>query len=376
MKEYTSLPIASPLTVSREPPNSRMTNCAFVIPGDINLPTGGYAYDRRVLALLPAAGVPTQHVSLPGSFPAPSAADLDATEKLLAALPADTILLFDGLAYGALPKPVVDRIRQPIVALCHHPLALETGTSPERQKELAALETAALARAAHVIVSSPMTRATLAADFGVPVAKIAVAEPGTDRAGRVTPWTGGRLELLAVGSVIPRKGYDVLVEALAPLQPAASGIDWHLRIAGSMALSPDTATALQQRITAHDLTTAITLLGAVEHAALERHYAGAHIFVMSSLYEGYGMVLAEAMARGLPIVCTTGGAAADLVPDGAALKVAPGDAQALRHALQRAMSEPALLAELAAGSYAAGQKLPSWEDAARIIAEVVKRVAS
>ena len=109
-----------------------MASCAFVIPGDIDLPTGGYKYDRRVLALLPAHGLDVRHVPLPGSFPAPSATDLATTEATLAALPVDTVLLFDGLAYGAIPAAVLDRIRQPVVALCHHPLAYETGTPPPR----------------------------------------------------------------------------------------------------------------------------------------------------------------------------------------------------------------------------------------------------
>jgi len=353
-----------------------MTRCAFVIPGDIDLPTGGYAYDRRVLALLAGAGVTVEQVRLPGSFPAPSDGDLALTRHTLSALPDDTVLLFDGLAYGALPASVVDGIRQPIVALCHHPLALETGTPPDRQILLKALETYALAKAAHVVVSSPMTKATLAADFAVPLAKITVAEPGTDRAPRPGAWTGGPLSLLAVGSVIPRKGYDVLVDALAPLRPAAAAPEWRLRIAGSTNLSPSTVASLTAAIAGHGLADAVTLLGAVDQRALEAQYSAAHVFVMSSLYEGYGMVLAEAMVRGLPIVCTTGGAAADLVPTGAGLKVPPGDAAALRHALQRVIREPALRAELAEGSYAAGQKLPRWEDTAGLIAEVVKRVGT
>ncbi|MFM9940969.1 MAG: glycosyltransferase family 4 protein [Hyphomicrobiaceae bacterium] len=353
-----------------------MSKCAFIIPGDIHLPTGGYAYDRRVLALLPQAGIDTRHVMIPGTFPSPSRDDLATTEQALAALPADTVLLFDGLAYGALPATLIDRIKQPIVALCHHPLALETGNQPDRVRELAALETAALARAAHVVVSSPMTRATLAADFGVPTSKVTVAEPGTDRAPRCKPWKQGPLELLAVGSVIPRKGYAVLVDALGRLRRATDGFDWRLRIAGSLTLSPGTVAEVKSAIVENALAADIVLLGAVDTPTLDQLYAEAHVFVMSSLYEGYGMVLAEAMVRGLPIVCTTGGAAADLVPDTAGLKVLPGDAVALRLALQRILTQPALLADLAEGSYAAGQKLPRWEDTTAIIAEVIKRVAS
>lgn len=351
-----------------------MTSCAFVIPGDIGLPTGGYAYDRRVLALLPACGIEVAHVAIPGSFPAPTPADLAATQAALAALPADCVLLFDGLAYGALPAAVIARIRQPIVALCHHPLALETGIAPARAEQLRALETAALARAAHVVVSSPMTRATLAADFGVPAARITVAEPGTDRAARVAPWRGGPVSLLAVGSVIPRKGYGILVAALAGLGTDAP--DWRLMVAGSMTLDGTEAGRVRAAIADRGLDHRITLLGAVDTAHLDALYAGAHIFVMPSLYEGYGMVLAEALARGLPIVCTTGGAAADVVPDNAGLKVPPGDVAAFGGALGRLLREPGLAASLAEGSFAAGQRLPRWQDTAGIIANVLRQVAS
>ena len=103
-------------------------------------------------------------------------------------------------------------------------------------------------------------------------------------------------------------------------------------------------------------------------------YASADAFLLPSLYEGYGMVLAEAMARGLPIVCTTGGAAAETAPDAAAIKVPPGDQGALTAAIRRLLDEPDLRRRLADASWAAGQRLPRWEDTARIIAGVIKEL--
>ena len=78
-----------------------MTRMAFAIPGDIDLPTGGYMYDRRVLALLPQLGIEARHLVLPGSYPNPTAADLQETARLLASVRADEPILIDGLAYGA-----------------------------------------------------------------------------------------------------------------------------------------------------------------------------------------------------------------------------------------------------------------------------------
>src|SRR4030095_2590222 len=101
-------------------------------------------YARRVLERFPLAGVALRHLALPGSFPAASAEDIATTVRRLDALSPDTIILFDGLAYGAWPAPAIAGLKQRIVALVHHPLGLEAGLSVARQQRLLALETAAL----------------------------------------------------------------------------------------------------------------------------------------------------------------------------------------------------------------------------------------
>lgn len=348
-----------------------MTRIAFVIPGDLSLPTGGYAYDRAVLRLLPQAGVEALHVALPGNYPNPSPADLQDSAAILASLPADCLLLIDGLAYGAMPEALIRDIRQPIVALCHHPLALENGISPERAVALHDSETKALALAQHVIVTSPLTAKILAGDFGVPRDKITVAEPGTTRKMRATGSKSDIVHILAVGSIVPRKGYGVLVEALQGLKRR----NWKLRIAGS-ARSLETVNALRDQIRLSGLDDHVELLGAVPDRELDQLFETADLFVMSSLFEGYGMVLGEALQRGLPIVTTTGGAASETVPDGAGLKVPPGDVSALRKALDDALADPALRARLSEAAHRAGQSLPTWEDTARIIAGALNGLAA
>ncbi|MGE3916241.1 MAG: glycosyltransferase family 4 protein, partial [Hyphomicrobiaceae bacterium] len=258
-----------------------------------------------------------------------------------------------------------------LLALCHHPLCLEAGLTPARQAELKASETAALALADAVIVTSPATRSLLVRDFGVAAARITVAVPGTDPAPRAIG-TGNPLQFLAVGSIVPRKGYDVLVSALDML-----GQDgWRLKIAGADDRSPATVAMLRGQIKASEHAGRIDLVGAVDQSQLSHLYSQADVFVMPSLFEGYGMVLAEAMARGLPIVCTTGGAAAETVPDDAALKVAPGDARALSAALARVSQDATLRSAMARASWLAGQNLTRWEETARIIAGVVRKVSA
>jgi glycosyltransferase involved in cell wall biosynthesis len=355
-------------------PGIAVTPALFAIPGDIHLPTGGYGYDRRLLALLGNAGVDVRHVPLPGTFPMPSADDLATTARALR-VPRDgagagTVLIVDGLAYGAMPHALIDAIPNPILALVHHPLCLEAGLAEARQAELRVLETAALARAAHVVATSPTTAATLAADFGVPPARITVAPPGTDPAPRAHG-TRAPLQLLAVGSVVPRKAYATLVRALAPLQQRG----WYLTIVGPTGLDAAELAALLAAIRDCGLQNRIALTGPASGDAVARHYAAADVLVSASLYEGYGMALTEALARGLPIVCTTGGAAAETVPDAAAIKVPPADTEALTGAIARLLDDAALRRRLGDAAWAAGQTLPRWEDTARIVAGAIRAIA-
>lgn len=348
-----------------------MQRCAFFIPGDLATPTGGYAYDRRVLALLAGHAVAVEHVALPASYPAPTPADLEATAALIRRHADTGVALIDGLAFGAMPAPLLDLIRPPVVALCHHPLCLEAGIPPDRAAALQATEREALSRARAVVVTSPFTKAVLVRDFFVPAPKIVVAVPGTDPAPRATGSGGRPLNCLAVGTVVPRKGYDVLVRALSAMQD----LPWHLTIVGALDRSPQTLTALGDQIAATGLQSRITLAGALGEAELADAYAAADVFLMPSLFEGYGMVLAEAMARGLPIVCTTGGAAAETAPAAAAIKVPPGDSSAFQRALHQVFSDAGLRQEMARASWSAGQQLPRWDTTARIIADVLRKVA-
>jgi glycosyltransferase involved in cell wall biosynthesis len=354
-----------------------MTSAVFAIPGDISLRTGGYTYDRRVMAQLPGFGVTVGHLALPGGYPAPTAQELEATAQAFAKVPKEAVLLVDGLAYGAMPPEVIAAALSPIVALVHHPLCLETGLAAERQAELKASESAALALARSVVVTSATTAHTLTTEFGIAAGRITVAEPGTDPAPRAKAslrprrQSRGRLRLLAVGSVVPRKGYDLLVQALARL----AGLDWELVIAGDSARSPETTAALMAQIRRSRVWDRVRLAGSLDEQALAALYAQTDLFVMASLYEGYGMVLAEALIRGLPVVATTGGAAAATVPDRAALKVPPGDVDALSRVLRRAMSDAALRRKLANAAWAAGQKLARWETTARLVAGAIRDAA-
>lgn len=339
----------------------------LAVPGALDAATGGYAYDRALLAHLPAQGVALSHLALPGGFPlARPDVIADAMARLLASDPSG-LLIVDGLALGALPAEPLRPLAPRLVGLVHHPLALEAGLDQEAQAHLRASERAVLALCRAVITTSAETARILAADYEVPPARITVAEPGLAPAPRSAA-SGDPPRLLCVGTVIPRKAYPILIEALAGLRD----LPWTLTIVGNLDMDPGETARLRAALAMSGLTERVRLAGALDRDALDAAYAEADLFVHPSLYEGYGMVLAEALQRGLPLVCTTGGAAAQTVPEGAGVKVPPGDAPALRLALASLIADRAARLDLAGRAFAAGATFPTWDDTAARVARVLR----
>jgi glycosyltransferase involved in cell wall biosynthesis len=258
-----------------------------------------------------------------------------------------------------------------LIALVHHPLALETGLSPEQSAALRASERAALSCASHVVVTSPSTARLIAADYAVAPARLSIVPPGTDRVAVTPRARGAAVELLAVGSVVPRKGYDILIAALTEIRD----LSWRLVIAGDRTRDPATPRWLDARILRLGLEERITFVGAVATEALMRLYAGADLFVLPSRFEGYGMAYAEAIAHGVPVVGTTAGAIPDTVPPGAGVLVPPDDVRALVAVLRGLIEERSKLERLAAGARAAAATFPSWQDSAALFGRVLEQAS-
>jgi glycosyltransferase involved in cell wall biosynthesis len=340
----------------------------FSVPGDLQTPTGGYIYDRHVIGLLPDLGWQVRHVELPGDYPEPSPASLKETGRIISGLPRKALLVIDGLAFGAMPADLVEAISNPIVALVHHPLALETGIAKERAAALGKTERAALARAVHVIVTSPATAELLVSDFGVTAGRITVSEPGTEAAPRARG-SDGSPRLLSVGSVTARKGYDTLVAALALI----ADLPWQSRIAGSIDRDKMALKTVRDAIAKAGLGDRVTLTGSLSEIALSGEYDRARLFVLPSHFEGYGMAFAEALARGLPIVACAGSAVTTTVPADAGILVPPGDPEALAGALRRLLTDPTELTRRADAAWRHAGHLPRWSDTARKFAQGLER---
>jgi glycosyltransferase involved in cell wall biosynthesis len=264
----------------------------------------------------------------------------------------------------AVVEAEAERLR--LIALIHHPLAFETGLAPETALRLREGEQRALAAVQRVIAPSATTARALQ-QYGVLPARIAVVNPGTDPAPAAAGSGSDSLHLLCVATLTPRKGHALLIEALGTLHDSA----WRLTCVGSTSRDLATAQALRHQIAALGLTDRITLTGEVDDAMLARCYDSADAFVLASHYEGYGMVFAEALARGLPIVGTCAGAIPETVPSSAGLLVPAGDAGALATALRRLLEDAELRARLAAGARLARKALPSWKQACATFAAAV-----
>ena len=337
---------------------------ALLVPGPISAISGGYGYDRRIVAELRAAGHAVDVHELGGHHPLPDDAARAAARAAWAAMAPDALPVIDGLGLPAFAG-VIDRAA---VGLIHHPTSMEAGFSADDAAALREIECRMFPALSGCIVTSETTAATLAADFGVAAERIASVVPGTEAAPRNAGSGGDTCRILSIGTLIPRKGHELLLRALARL----FDLDWHLTIAGG---APDPVHAASLRNLAEDLKIAqrVDFVGVATGEALEALWRGADVFALATEYEGYGMAIAEALKRGLPVAITKGGAAGALVPVEAGVVCEVGDLVTYSKALRRVVFDVELRAEMAQAAWEAGQTLPDWATQGREFAGALAR---
>jgi len=313
-------------------------------------PSGGNAYDRRLAAELRAAGWAVTEVPIGGGWPDPDAATAGELARRLAALPAGSLVLVDGLlAAPAVLAPEGARLR--LVLLVHLPRGDEWFPGVRS-----------------VVVTSAWSASRLPAG-----ASVHVAVPGCDPA-PVAPGSADGGQLLGVGALVPYKGQDVLLDALAGLDDAG----WHCTLVGPLDRDRGFVDGLGRRLAATRLAGRVTLTGPLAGAALDGAYAAADLLVLPSRTEAYGMVVTEGLARGVPVVGSAVGGVPEALGEVDGRRpgalVPPGDPAALAAVLRRWLTEPDLRRQWRATARDRREALPSWPATADRVAGVLTQV--
>lgn len=351
------------------------TSLHFIVPGDPDQSTGGYRYVRKLVEALNQAGTKAEVTGLPGRFPKPDATATHAMDRLLSQLAGGAWVILDGLAMSAMPGVLekhAQRLR--LAALIHHPLADETGLSQSEQDWFFEREKRALEIVRDVFTTSPFTASRLA-DYGVTAGRIRTAEPGvespvsdalpsnTEPSGQNhKPRMLKAPQILCVAHLSPRKAQHHLVETLAGL----NDLSWHCTLAGSCERDLLYAEGVRQQIRDAGLSDRIELAGEVDEQQLASLYRKADLFVLPSLYEGYGMVIDEALAARLPVISSNGGALKNTGDRPGVALYDGGNTEALRERLRAWLGDPAALEHARKQAAHESHSIRTWADTASL----------
>ena len=339
-----------------------MTEVHVVVPDGIDdpaRPSGGNTYDRHVSNGLGSIGWSVHEHAVHGFWSEPGAASFAALDRALQRIPDGALVLLDGLIGSTAPGVLVPQARRlRLVVLMHMPL------EDERERELLSAATA-------VITTSAWGRRRLLELYELAADRVHVAEPGV-RAAELATGTAAGEALLCVAAVTPLKGQDVLLDALATI----TDLSWRCDCVGSLDRDPEFAEGLRRR----SLGDRVSFLGPRSGAELDRTYAAADLVVVPSRAETYGMVVTEALARGIPVVASDVGGVMEALGHGAngnrpGLLVAPGDPAALATALRQWLGDDELRDRLRRGARERRELLPEWSTTASVIAGVLAEAA-
>jgi glycosyltransferase involved in cell wall biosynthesis len=337
-------------------------------------PSGGNLYDRRVCRELTALGWGVHEHPIAGAWPRADAAGHAALARAVARIPDGAAVLLDGLIASAAPEalvPQAGRLAQVVLVhmpLGHRPPGDQAGAVRAREREV-------LAAAAAVVTTSAWARRRLAELYALPADRVHVAEPGVDAAG-LAPGTAAGDALLCVAAVTPDKGHDVLLDALA----TTTDLSWRCACVGSLDRDRAFADGVQRATREQGLADRVRFAGPRTGPELDRAYAGADLLVLASRAETYGMVVTEALARGLPVLAAEVGGVTEALghSEGSTrpgLLVAPGDPAALGAALRAWLGDADLRGRLRRAARERRASLRAWPATASVLAGVLRGAA-
>jgi glycosyltransferase involved in cell wall biosynthesis len=350
-----------------------------VVPGGVDDPTrpsGGNVYDRRLCDELVGLGWSVHEHAVPGRWPDPTAADRAALDRRLTSAPDGAVVVVDGLVGSCVPDVLVPHAaRLRLALLVHLPLGVAvpgaSGASPARVREQ---EQAALEVAAAVITPSEWARQWLLDSYGLSSAAVHVAVPGVGSGPLVAGSDDGG-GLLSVAAVAPHKGHDVLLHALA----ATRDLPWRLTCVGALDVDPVFAARVAEQAAAAGLDGRVTFTGALTADDLAKAYADADLLVLATHAEAYGMVVTEALARGLPVVASDVGGVPEALGrtadgDRPGVLVPAGDPVALAGAVRTWLTDAGERGRRRAAAAERRRALRGWSDTAVQVATVLGRL--
>ncbi len=351
----------------------------LIIYGRLQTLSGGYLYDRQLVAHLEAAGDEVEIISLPWE-----GYGRHLLHNVWFALHAQLQMAdFDLLLQDELNHPSLfwlnQRLRRevdyPIISIVHHLRSSEA--RPRWQNWFYRLvERRYLASVDGFVFNSQTTRQVVQALVGDSQPHV-VALPAGDRfQASLTPQQiearaqqPGPLRLLFVGNLIERKGLHVLLDAVAQL----SRSDWRLEVVGETAVSPTYTRRIQQTITRHNLADNVTLHGPLNDDALSQQMAQSHLLVVPSSYEGFGIVYLEGMGFGLPAIAGRRGAAHEIITEGVNGFLVD-EAATLRHHLHTLHHSRARLAQMSRAAQTRFAAHPTWMESMSQIRDFLQSV--
>jgi glycosyltransferase involved in cell wall biosynthesis len=336
----------------------------FVVPDsitDAGHPTGGNAYDRELAEALTACGWRIHLHGVPDCLPQPTAEAARDIARRVDGLPPQALVLVDGLLAFAAPRACA------IAALTRRLAVLVHMLPAEQADDIGEL----LRSAGAVITTSDSTRRAILAEYDLPPAAVHAAPPGVGPAPIAAATPSGE-RLLCVANVAPHKGHDVLVEALTLLGQR----QWRCDCVGATDWQPPYTRVVQARVAAAGLTDRIRFRGTVTGDRLDAIFADSDVLVLPSRSESYGLVVGEALSRGLPVIASDVGGIAEAlgrtdVGERPGILVAPGEPRELAEALDAWLTDHALRRDLRAAAVARRSALPRWADTARTVAQAL-----
>ena len=341
----------------------------LLIYGSLETLSGGYLYDRKLVEALRRQGHELQIISLPWRNYAAHLGD-----NLYYRLPSGLdVLIEDELNHPSLLTANLHRPmpQYPVISLVHH-LRCSEGR-PRWQNALYRIVESRYLNSVDGFVFNSNTTRSVVTDLVGNTRPGIVAYPPTDRFGSALPEAfvharateSGPLRLLFLGNVIPRKGLQTLLEAVSKQNDTGGNLPVSLDVIGSLTADPTYARRMQAFAQTHGLQSFVRFHGALDEVALAEQLRQAHLLVVPSSYEGFGIVYLEGMGFGLPAIGTSAGAAAEIIHDGMnGYLIAPADTQTLAAHLTTLAQDRALLVQLSLNALERYRQQPPWEQTA------------